>query len=518
MGALLLVCRVVLAGVFTVAGVAKLADLEGSRRAVRDFGVPGRFAGLVGRLLPVGELAVGAALLITPAVRFGAVGAGTLLLAFIAAIATALAAGREPDCHCFGQVHSAPAGPSTLARNVGLLALAGFVALAGWKQPGISATHWIGQVSTAWLVAIVAGVVIAGLIGFQVWFSLQLLAQNGRTISRLAELEGAIAALTGRDGDFNLDRLAELGEGLSGGGLPVGSPAPEFELRDLDGELHSLASLRADAGALLLVFSDANCGPCQSLMPEVASWQRQHAGQLRPVVIAAGDPAANRAKADEHGLGLVLIQREREVAERYEALGTPMALVVGAEGLILSPTVGGGEAIRTLVGQATGSPLVIRHVPSANANANGNGNHRPVPDDVSMIGQLAPDLQLADLEDNRVGLKELYGERTVAIFWNPGCGFCQQMLPELKALELSSPKRPVKIVVISGGEPDQVRQDGLRSRVLLDPESTAMRAFGAGGTPMGVVIEDGRIASPVAAGGPAVLELISASRSDGPLA
>ena len=227
MGASLLVCRVVLVAVFIVAGVAKLADLEGSRRAVREFGVPSRFAGLVGRLLPVGELAVGAALLITPAARFGALGAGILLLAFVAAIGAALASGREPDCHCFGQVHTAPAGPRTLARNVGLLGLAGFVAIGGWTQPGISATDWTGRVSAAWLVAIVAGVVIAGLIGFQIWFSLQLLAQNGRTISRLAELEGAIAALTGQSGDFAFDEFdepAELGAGLSGAGLPVGSP------------------------------------------------------------------------------------------------------------------------------------------------------------------------------------------------------------------------------------------------------------------------------------------------------
>lgn len=515
MGAVLLVCRVVLAAVFVVAGVAKLADLEGSRRAVREFGVPDRLAGPLGGLLPVSELAVGAALLITPAARYGALGAALLLVAFTAAIGAALAAGREPDCHCFGQVHSAPAGRRALARNLVLLGLAGFVAIGGWVHPGISATHWTGQVSPAWLVALVAGLVIAGLIGFQVWFSLQLLAQNGRTIARLGELESALATLTGRDGDVPPDGYhgpGELGAGLSGAGLPVGSPAPEFELLDLDGAHHSVASLRAGARSLLLVFSDADCGPCQSLMPEVADWQRRHAELMRTVVIAAGDPGVNRAKAREHGLDLVLIQPWREIAELYEAPGTPMALVVGADGLIESPTVAGAEAIRTLVGQATRPTLVVRHVPSA------NGNGGAPPTDASRIGEPAPDLALPDLDDNRVELRDLYGDRTVAIFWNPGCGFCQQMLPELKALEVSSPQRAARLVVISSGEPDQIRQQGLRSRVLLDSDAAAMRAFGAAGTPMGVAIEDGRIASPVAAGGPAVLELIGASRSDGTLA
>ena len=193
-----------------------------------------------------------------------------------------------------------------------------------------------------------------------------------------------------------------------------------------------------------------------------------------------------------------------------------MALVVGADGLIESPTVGGVEAIRTLVELATRSPLAIRQVPSANGNGNAKGG--AAPPDASRIGQPAPDLELRDLDENRVELKDLYGDRTVAIFWNPGCGFCQQMLPALKALELSSPEHTTQLVVISSGNPDQIRQDGLRSPVLLDPNAEAMRAFGAGGTPMGVVIENGRIASPIAAGGPAVLELIGVDRGDGPLA
>ncbi|HTU95929.1 MAG TPA: MauE/DoxX family redox-associated membrane protein, partial [Solirubrobacteraceae bacterium] len=326
MGAALLACRIVLAAVFVVAGLAKLGDLEGSREAVRDFGVPGRFAGVVGGLLPVGELAVGISLLITPAARFGALGAAILLLAFIAAIGAAIAAGREPDCHCFGQVHSAPAGPRTLARNAGLLVVAGFVVIGGWRHPGVSATHWAAAVPAPWLVAIAAGVIIAALISFQVWFSLQLLDQNGRTISRLTELEGALALLTGGGAEGGLAQEDEtLGAGLSGAGLPVGSPAPEFVLSDVDGGRHSLASLRADTepGALLLVFSDAACGPCESLMPEVAAWQRRGAGALATVVIAAGDRDANRAKARDHGLGLVLLQEQREVAELYQALGTP---------------------------------------------------------------------------------------------------------------------------------------------------------------------------------------------------
>ena len=49
--------------VFAVAGVAKLYDRAGSRRAVIDFGVPAPLAAPLAILLPLAELAVAATLL-----------------------------------------------------------------------------------------------------------------------------------------------------------------------------------------------------------------------------------------------------------------------------------------------------------------------------------------------------------------------------------------------------------------------------------------------------------------------
>ena len=127
----MLVVRLVLAAVLAAAGLAKLADRAGMRRALVDFGVPARFAPAVGALLPLAELAA-AALLVPPATaRWGALLALLLLAFFVAAIAVNLAEGRRPDCRCFGPLHSAPAGWPTLVRNVVLAAGAAFVALAG---------------------------------------------------------------------------------------------------------------------------------------------------------------------------------------------------------------------------------------------------------------------------------------------------------------------------------------------------------------------------------------------------
>src|SRR3954452_8257734 len=153
MDTVLLAIRILLALVFATAGIGKLFDLEGSRAAMRDFGLSRRLASAAGVVLPVVELAAAVLLILHPTVTAGAVLTLVLLLAFIGGIANALRRGVAPDCHCFGQIHSEPAGPSTLIRNGVLAALAIFLVAAG-KGPAIDT--WVGDRSAAELVAVVA--------------------------------------------------------------------------------------------------------------------------------------------------------------------------------------------------------------------------------------------------------------------------------------------------------------------------------------------------------------------------
>jgi len=124
MGVVAVVARFVLAAVFAVAGWAKARDQVGTRRAVRDFGVPAVISTPVAFILPVAELTVAALLVLGDTATLGAVGAIILLVLFIVAIAASLARGQRPDCHCFGQTRSEPVSRATLARNWALMALA----------------------------------------------------------------------------------------------------------------------------------------------------------------------------------------------------------------------------------------------------------------------------------------------------------------------------------------------------------------------------------------------------------
>ncbi len=124
------VIRALLVGVFAVAGIAKLADLEGSRAALAAFGVPGRFAPPAGTALPIAEVAVAALLVFNATARAGAGAAVVLLTAFCLGIANAIRNGVTPECRCIGQFHSEPADSRTLIRNGALAGLAA-VALFG---------------------------------------------------------------------------------------------------------------------------------------------------------------------------------------------------------------------------------------------------------------------------------------------------------------------------------------------------------------------------------------------------
>ena len=333
-----------LAVVFVAAGAAKLADRAGSRQAVADFGVPSSLATPLATLLPLAELAVAAALIPAASAWWGALGALALLLLFVAGIGINLARGRNPDCHCFGQLHSAPAGWRTLARNGALAAIAGFVLWEGRESAGPSAVGWLGALSAAQLAALIGGLVLLGLLGAQWWFLLHLLRQNGRLLVRIEALEALAPGGT----------AASQKGTQSAVGLPVGEEAPPFALKGLHGETLTLGALRSPGKPVMLFFTDPNCGPCTAMLPKVGRWQEEHQEKLTIALVSRGGPQENRAKAQEHGVGNVMLQEDWEVSEAYRVVGTPSAVLVTPEGKVGSPVFGGEEDVGALLAHAVG--------------------------------------------------------------------------------------------------------------------------------------------------------------------
>jgi uncharacterized membrane protein YphA (DoxX/SURF4 family) len=299
--------RMLLAAVFAVAGIAKLRDLEGSRAAMRDFGVPARFAGPAGVLLPTAELAVAIGLVPTATSRVAAVGALLLLLAFIWGIANALRRGESPDCHCFGQLHSAPAGPATLARNGVLAVLALFVVV---EAPGAALDAWVSARSGAELVAV--GVGIAALF-FGVGWLYMWRERSGlkRQLARAQRLATSAAP-----------------------GVPIGSRAPDFSLPDLEGNAVTLDSLLERGRPLLRVFVSPGCEQCVELLPKLSRWQRSLADRLTLVLVSTGSRERNVPIFEQYGMSEVLLQEFMEVTDAFRIRGTPSAVFITSEGTV----------------------------------------------------------------------------------------------------------------------------------------------------------------------------------------
>jgi thiol-disulfide isomerase/thioredoxin len=127
------------------------------------------------------------------------------------------------------------------------------------------------------------------------------------------------------------------------------------------------------------------------------------------------------------------------------------------------------------------------------------------------MGAEAPALELPSLAGETVSLESLRGRDTLLLFWNPECGFCRSMHDDLLGWETSANGVHARLVVVSSGDPESTRSEGFSSLVLLDEDFAAGGAFGANGTPTAVLLDaDGRVASRIAAGAEAVLELAGA--------
>lgn len=307
MGTEIIGARVLLAVVFATAGVGKLLDLRGSRQAVRDFGVPESGAGAAGVLVPLAELAAAILLVFRPMARWGAALALVLLVAFIAGIANALRRGVAPDCHCFGQLHSAPAGRGTLARNGVLTVVAVFVVIEG---PGPALDTWLGTSSVSEIVAMVLALVTLGLAAYT--------AQLYFQVRRLGE-------------DLDAARLMAAG---APPGLPLGASAPDFSLASVEGATVTLEELRGRGRPVLLVFASPGCGSCLQLFPSIRRWQHALSERLTIAVISAGTVKENEALAHMYGLDTVLLQARQELIDAYRIRGTPSAVVVTVDGTI----------------------------------------------------------------------------------------------------------------------------------------------------------------------------------------
>ena len=144
-----------------------------------------------------------------------------------------------------------------------------------------------------------------------------------------------------------IERLVEqtaAGDDDEAEGLPVGAEIPSVELPSLEGEAVALSSLRGNDA--LVLFWNPDCGFCRSMHDDLLAWEASpNGGAPRLVVVSSGDAESTRA---EGFASLVLLDESFEAGSAFGANGTPMAVLVGADGRIASDVVAGADAVMEL--------------------------------------------------------------------------------------------------------------------------------------------------------------------------
>lgn len=470
----LFIIRMFLVAVFGVAAVGKLLDLEGSKKAAAGFGLPASLAALVGYALPFIELAIALLFISVLTSWYASLAAFALFVVFIAGMGWQLAKGNAPDCHCFGVVHSEPVGASSIVRNLIFATLAGVLGLSGKDVQGLS---FAGMDSATVL-----------LFGASVAAIAALLVMTFKLKVRVAVLEQAsgISAEVEREGIGHPEDA-----------LPIGAPAPDFELPDAAGRMTSFEMLMMRGKPLLLLFVGPNCAPCKALLPEIEAWRAEFSGRLEIVLISSGSPEENIAKFIGVGGENILLQKTREVSGKFRATWTPSAVFV-SQGQIASRVAVGDTQIRDLV-----DGLRNRDLSSGFVFVPRGANARV------RIGEKVAEFAINDIDGREISNSYFDGRDTLVIFWSTTCSHCVAMMPDVKEWERSRTENDPQLLVFCEGDEAMYRELGLHSPLVIDPDDSTAAKLGKWGAPAGIVIDaSGCIATETAIGAPAIWSLI----------
>lgn len=474
----LLIFRLFLAGIFGLAGFAKLADLSGSRKAVGDFGVPSSLTGIISVVLPIIEIAIAVVLLFPEVSWFGALGAAALLTLFVAGMAYQIAKGNAPDCHCFGQIHSEPVGKASLIRNFIFLVPALVLIYKGRLDQGPALTN-IGRDSVQLLLILIAVL----LLGVAIDFLRRILSTQNEVIRRVDLLE-----LIAKDGT-----AVERSEaGSPHDGFPMGAMLPDFALMDIGGASVSTAELSKNGTPNLFFFVSPTCNPCKAMVARFKSWGDELAGKVNIILVSSGTAAENIEKFGSDNN--ILLQQEREFADSVNAKWTPSAIFVDSKGRVASQVAAGDKAIMELIEKIEASDLNEEFTHFTLGDSERLHNHLA-------IGESVPEFSVETLNGETLRSSDLNGRKTLLAFWGATCPHCVIMTDDLKNWDKIKGDDEPNLVLFTDGDQETSRELGLSSHVIVDDSYALASKLGMFGTPSAILIgEDGRFASELAMG------------------
>ena len=339
--------------------------------------------------------------------------------------------------------------------------------------------------------SLILGFATVGLLAAVVFYLKRISEQQTQIMRRIEVLE-----LTAVEGGRELER-----QNLTNprDGLPIGAPVPDFILPDINGKHVAFENLLARAKPILFFFISPSCNPCAALLPEIEVWQDELKGKVDFVFISKGNAKENLDKFAGQNLKQILLQKDKETSALFGAQWTPTAVFINSDGNIASRLAVGDKAIRELVEKIKGEidkagVLFI---------ANGNGA------DKTKLGENLPEFSLPAVNGKSVSSEDLRGKKTLVAFWSLNCGYCKQMLDDLRVWDKAKGADEPNLLLVSTGEIEEHQNLDLQSPIVLDEGQKVSGELGMNGTPSAILVnEDGKIISETAIGAEQIWALL----------
>ena len=141
----------------------------------------------------------------------------------------------------------------------------------------------------------------------------------------------------------------------------IGNPAPDFELKKLDGSLLKLSDLRGRV--VVLDFWATWCGPCVASLPKITDLGQEYKGAEVDVIAVN----IEQTSAEVRGLldrlkisPMVVLDSDGAVARAYQAQAIPQTVIIDRDGKVKQIIVGGGGTTEAKIRDSLDSMLNLK--------------------------------------------------------------------------------------------------------------------------------------------------------------
>ena len=321
----LLLCTSILVVTLTASGIAKAKDPSSTVEGILNLGLDSVAPlKLTPAVLPWAELVLAVGLLFAPGPLFPvfAIASCALMVFYLVVIARALATGRTEGCNCFGKKSAAPVSRYTLIRNIALT-IAGILTVVASFVGGKAVVYeLVGLNGSGWLWA-----VGAGLIALTLWA-----IQRGESLAEPAPDIPEVVLPSAADESEDYVRV----------------PIPYASIYTTDGRVTTLRDM-SRVQARVLFFASPTCGSCTPILKTIPRWQKLLPQLGLHPVFSSEEKIRQAHKLEKLDEGVEALVDPKHAAMHNFGRGTPMAVILGSDGMLAGGPVAGTSDVKQLM-------------------------------------------------------------------------------------------------------------------------------------------------------------------------